>query len=80
MRLPDDKHERLKAFAQSRGISVNKLMEELSMIALAEFDAYTRFKIMAASGEPQIGLQLLDKLDAMTSPSDSYTGTASDRH
>lgn len=55
-------------------------MEELSTIALAEFDAYTRFKIMAASGEPQIGLQLLDKLDAMTSPSDSYTGTASDRH
>ena len=43
IRLPDDKHERLKAFAQSRGISVNKLVAELSTIALAEFDAFTRF-------------------------------------
>jgi len=69
IRLPDDKHERLKTFAQSRGISVNKLMEELSTIALAEFDTYTRFKAMAASGDPQLGLQLLNKLDAMTSQS-----------
>jgi len=30
IRLPDDKHTRLKELAQSRGISVNKLMEELS--------------------------------------------------
>ncbi|MDJ1170559.1 hypothetical protein PMG71_14090 [Roseofilum sp. BLCC_M154] len=27
IRLPDDKHSRLKALTQSRGISVNKLME-----------------------------------------------------
>ena len=66
IRLPDDKHERLKELAQSRGISVNKLMEELSTIVLAEFDAYTRFKAMAAIGNPQEGLNLLDKLDALT--------------
>ncbi|MEL6492540.1 MAG: CopG family transcriptional regulator [Cyanobacteria bacterium J06634_6] len=66
IRLPDDKHERLKTFAKSRGISINKLMEELSTIALAEFDTFTRFKAMAATGDPQAGLQLLDKLDAMT--------------
>ena len=66
VRLPDDKHERLKAFAKSRGISVNKLIEELSTAALAEFDAFTRFKAMAVMGNPEIGLQLLDKLDAMT--------------
>jgi predicted DNA-binding protein len=65
IRLPDDKHERLKAFAQSKGISVNKLIEELSTVALAEFDVFTRFKAMAAVGNPQEGLQLLDKLDAM---------------
>ena len=64
IRLPDDKHERLKAFAQSKGISVNKLIEELSTVALAEFDAFTRFKAMAATGDAQEGLQLLDKLDA----------------
>ena len=66
IRLSDDKHERLKTFAKSRGISINKLMEELSTIVLAEFDTFTRFKAMAAPENPQIGLQLLDKLDAMT--------------
>ncbi|BAC89066.1 MULTISPECIES: CopG family transcriptional regulator [Gloeobacter] len=66
IRLPDDKHERLKELAQTRGISVNKLIEELSTIALAEFDAYTRFKAMAAIGNPESGLKLLDKLDALT--------------
>lgn len=71
VRLPDDKHERLKAFAQSRGISVNKLIEELSTIALAEFDTFTRFKAMAATGKPEVGLQLLDKLDAMSEASEA---------
>lgn len=71
VRLPDDKHERLKEFAQSRGISVNKLIEELSTIALAEFDAFTRFKAMAAVGDPNEGLRLLEKLDSLTSQTDS---------
>ena len=71
VRLPDDKHERLKAFAQSRGISVNKLIEELSTIALAEFDAFTRFKAMAATGDAQSGLQLLDKLDVIAGHADT---------
>ncbi len=66
VRLPDDKHERLKTLAQSRGISVNKLIEELSTAAIAEFDAFTRFKAMAVTGDPKVGLKLLDKLDAMT--------------
>jgi hypothetical protein len=68
IRLPDDKHERLKELAQSRGISINKLIEELSTIALVEFDAFTRFKAMAAMGNPQEGLRLLEKLDALTKP------------
>jgi len=66
IRLPDDKHERLKDLAQARGVSVNKLIEELSTIALTEFDAYTRFKAMAVTGNPQEGLNLLDKLDMLT--------------
>ncbi|MCA2573744.1 toxin-antitoxin system HicB family antitoxin, partial [Microcystis sp. M42BS1] len=60
IRLPDDKHTRLKELAQSRGISVNKLMEELSTIVLAEFDTYNRFKVMAARGDVQEGLRILD--------------------
>ncbi|WP_445768124.1 hypothetical protein [Rheinheimera sp.] len=39
IRMPDDKASRLKALAQSRNISVNKLIEELSTIALTEYDA-----------------------------------------
>ncbi|NBD15543.1 MAG: toxin-antitoxin system HicB family antitoxin [Cyanobacteria bacterium] len=56
----------MKALAQSRGISVNKLMEELSTIALTEFDAHTRFQVMAARGNSEEGLKLLDKLDYLT--------------
>lgn len=66
IRLPDDKHNRLKELAQAKGLSVNKLIEELSTIALAEFDAYTRFKAMAVSGNPEEGLRILAKLDALT--------------
>ncbi|MBE9202094.1 MULTISPECIES: toxin-antitoxin system HicB family antitoxin [unclassified Nodularia (in: cyanobacteria)] len=64
IRLPDDKHNRLKELAQAKGISINKLIEELSTIALAEFDANTRFKAMAAMGNSEEGLIILAKLDA----------------
>ncbi len=66
MTSKDDKHYRLKQLAQARGISVNKLIEELSTIALAEFDAESRFKAMAAKGSPEEGLKLLEKLDTLT--------------
>jgi predicted transcriptional regulator len=66
IRLPDDKHNRLKELAQAKGISVNKLIEELSTIALAEFDAHTRFKEMAATGNQEAGLRILAKLDSLT--------------
>ena len=64
VRLPDDKHERLKALAARRKISVNKLMEELSTQALAEFDSEVRFRALVASGKAKKGLDILDKLDA----------------
>ena len=63
IRLPDDKHTRLKSLARQRHISVNKLMEELSTLVLAEFDAYNRFLARAAKGNKAKGLALLDKLD-----------------
>ncbi len=65
IRLPDDKHSRLKELAKSRGISLNKLIEEFSTIALAEFDAENRFKALAAKGDPEEGLKILDKLDRL---------------
>ncbi|MCC5647135.1 toxin-antitoxin system HicB family antitoxin [Nostoc sp. CHAB 5824] len=66
IRLRDDKHNRLNELAQAKGISVNKLIEQLSTIALAEFDTHTRFKAIAANGNPQEGLRILAKLDALT--------------
>jgi predicted transcriptional regulator len=63
IRLPDDKHARLKDLARHRNISVNKLMEEFSTIALAEFDTEMRFRALAAQGSRARGLALLDKLD-----------------
>ena len=63
VRLPDDKHSRLKALAKHRHVSVNKLIEELSTQALAEFDSEIRFRALAATGDTQRGLELLDKLD-----------------
>jgi predicted transcriptional regulator len=63
IRLPDDKHERLKALARSNSISVNKLMDELATVALANFDARVRFQTRAARGDVAHALQLLDKLD-----------------
>jgi len=63
IRLPDDKHEKLKQLAETRGISINKLMEEFSTKAISEFDAYNRFQVMASKGNIQQGLALLDKLD-----------------
>ena len=42
---------------------LNKLMEELSTQALAEFDSEVRFRALAFSGRSERGLDLLDKLD-----------------
>jgi predicted transcriptional regulator len=63
IRLPDDKHERLRQLAERRSISMNKLIEELSTIALVEFDTETRFRARAARGSTREGLELLDELD-----------------
>lgn len=63
VRLPDDKHERLRLLARQRKISMNKLIEEMSTAALAEFDAENRFRIRAARGSVEEGLRLLDLAD-----------------
>ena len=63
IRLPNDQHERLKALASARGTSLNKLFEEFSTKALAEFDAETRFRLRAQRGDRQRGLDILDQLD-----------------
>ena len=65
IRLPDDTAQRIKTLAQARGLSVNKLMEELSAQAIAAFDAETRFRANAASGDALQAIKILDRLDRL---------------
>lgn len=63
IRMPEDKHERLKALARANSISINKLIDELATVALANYDARVRFETRAARGSPKLALKFLDKLD-----------------
>ncbi len=63
IRLPDAHRDRLAAMAARRGLSLNKLMEELAVRALAEHDTEMRFRMRAARGDSGRGLKLLKELD-----------------
>ena len=63
IRIPESKHDRLRTLAKARGISINRLIDELATVALAEHDSETRFRAMAARGSKRTGLALLAKLD-----------------
>ena len=56
IRMPDSKHERLRRLGKRQGISVNQLVEEWATVALAQHDAETRFRAMAARGSVRRGL------------------------
>jgi hypothetical protein len=64
LRIPDEKHERLRRLAGSRGMSMNRLVDEWATVALTQFDAETRFRTLAAQGSATRGLTLLDRADA----------------
>ena len=65
IRLTEEKHERLKQLAKFRNISLNKLMDELSTIALAEFhtDNHYRYRVGAESSNREEALKILDRLN-----------------
>ncbi|HRX71086.1 MAG: toxin-antitoxin system HicB family antitoxin [Candidatus Competibacteraceae bacterium] len=63
IRLPNDTHDRLRQLAALRGVSLNKLMEEISIQTLSSFDAETRFRALAAQADPQRALAILNRLD-----------------
>ena len=63
VRLPDDKHERLKALARAKSVSVNKLVDELATVALANYDARIRFDTRSKRGDPVRALELLDRVE-----------------
>jgi hypothetical protein len=64
LRISDTKYERLKKYAKSKDISLNKLFDEFATVALTQYDAKTRFELQASKGDKQRGLELLDKLDS----------------
>lgn len=64
LRIPDDKAERLKVLAKSRGLSVNKLFEEWVNMGIAEFDSRSSFMARAALGSRERGLAFLETLNS----------------
>lgn len=65
IRLPDNTTDRLKSLARSRGLSVNKLVEEMSAQALAAWDTENRFRTFASQGDVKQALDILDRLDGV---------------
>lgn len=63
IRLPDDKYQRLKELSRRRHTSINRLIDEMTTLMLAELDAETRFRIRAERGHGKTtrGLALLEK-------------------
>jgi hypothetical protein len=76
LRIPDDKHQRLRQLAASRHTSVNRLLDELATLALAQHDLRVQFQAAAAGGDPVRGLALLDKLDRHFGSRDPHTTDA----
>jgi predicted DNA-binding protein len=66
LRLSDQKHQRLKALAKSKGVSINHLLDEVTTLILAEFDLKTQFEVRAQRGRGKAvrGQELLDKAKA----------------
>lgn len=63
LRLPEDKHARLRMIAKARGVSVNRLLDEVTTVALVQHDAEISFRAHAKRGRPARGLAILEKLD-----------------
>jgi hypothetical protein len=70
IRMPQEKRERLQQVAKERKLSVNKLIEEMATVAIAEHDAEVRFHVRAARGRDKAerGLELLRKAAGRRSP------------
>lgn len=64
IRLPDTQHERLKQLASERGVSMNKLFEELSARVIAEHDVEMRVRSRAMIGNATNGLKVIEQLDS----------------
>lgn len=62
IRMPDANRDRLAAMAAARGVSLNKLMEELSIRAIGEHDTELRFRARAGRGDLEKAVVVLDQI------------------
>ena len=62
--MPCGWNAQLKNLARSRGIGVNKMIEDLSVRAIAVWDTENHFRAMAAKGGIPQAIAILDHLDA----------------
>jgi hypothetical protein len=65
IRMPESMQARLRDLVRARGVSINKLIEEMAMATLSAHDAEVRFRLMAIRGNPKRALAILDRLDAI---------------
>ena len=63
IRLPDAEHAHLKALAQARDVSMNRLFDERAAAALVQHGALTQYTARAERGDATVVFKLLDKLD-----------------
>ncbi len=61
--LTDEKHQRLKKLAKNKGMTVNKLLDEMTTLMLTEFDLETRYlaRVERGKNKTERGLELLEK-------------------
>jgi len=63
IRVPEEKHKRLKQLAEAKQMSLNKLFDEMSTRLLTEHDVEQRLKARAALGSREDGLALLKEFE-----------------
>jgi len=63
LRLAEEKHQRLKKLAKKKGMTVNKLLDEMTTLMLTEFDLETRYlaRVERGKNKAKRGLELLEK-------------------
>ena len=67
-----DKRQRIKQLADSQGMKLNRFVNWLADMALAQHEAEARFRAAAARGNPKAAIRVLEALDR----ADAKTGVA----
>ena len=69
----EDKRRRVKQLADSQGMKMNRFVNWLADMALAQHEAEARFRAAASRGNPKAAIRLLEALDR----ADAKAGIAS---